>query len=561
MKDTARICYTVSTTAQDRNQDKEKTKRIVWREKDGSVSTLIEDIKSGLAFCANFHHKGATFNKGRSKKNFKNTYLITFDFDAVCTTARDFYFAMAGTEIPPTIVYTTANNGTFKDGKNETFSNRYRVIYVLDEPIKSRDEYQATHQLLKDEISGVIGDNGYGKSIDERLSIGSIYIDDSDSGQAERFYYGNTDAEIYSDLETITPLTWLRDRYDISSQEYKNVTVSTDVDTASAYRIRESLQMDKKVDCVDIRKNNTSYYPPQSPKMTNFLNDYLHTKKTFQQLSSEYHRELPLLPEETPVKINSNKLYAEVSDSHISILRKRHKVSKRGVSGNEIEVWQPIRFRDGQGRRRKLYLYLQMVKAITPSATMEQLVWNGVHFITEQVDNSIDPITKDDLTKIVEGVLERVWMPSEKSKLKYRKKIKTNSERAREMGIPMNRAGLAAAHEWKTDKKNEKWAKIESLFDPTKTDKENVEKMRNSGIEITVDYLKDWRRNTGKIKSKVKAKEEMMALNYDPSIKDKENVKRLADNGLDISLKTFRRWKAANGYTKQGAKSHIDSRI
>ena len=114
----------------------------------------------------------------------------------------------------------------------------------------------------------------------------------------------------------------------------------------------------------------------------------------------------------------------------------------------------------------------------------------------------------------------------------------------------MNRAGLAAAHEWKTDKKNEKWAKIESLFDPTKTDKENVEKMRNSGIEITVDYLKNWRRNTGKTKSKVKAKEEMMAQYYDPSMTDKENVKRLADNGLNISLKTFRRWKAANGYTK-----------
>ena len=544
------ITYTVSTSAQDRHQKKEDIGKIVWQEKNGTVSTLVEDIKTGLAYCANFVHNGATFNKGRTKKNFKNTYLITFDFDAVCTTARDFYFAMAGTEIPPTIVYTTANNGTFKDGKNESFSNRYRVIYVLDEPIISRDEYQATHQFLKDEISGVIGDNGYGKSIEERLSIGSIYIDDSDSGQAERFYYGNTDAEIYSDLETITPLTWLLDRCGISSQEYHDVTSSIDANKAFAYRMNNISELDKKVDCVDIRENNTSYYPPQSPKMTNFIYDYLHTKKTFQQLTSEYHRELPLLPEETPVKTNSNKLYAEVSDSHISILRKRHKVSKRGVSGNEIEMWQPIRFRDGQGRRRKLYLYLQMVKAITPSATMEQLVWNGVHFITEQVDNSNDPITKDDLTKIVEGVLERVWMPSEKSRLKYRKKIKTNSELARKRGIPMNRAGLAAAHEWKTDKKNEKWAMMESLFDSTKTDKENVEIMRNSGIDITVDYLKDWRRKTGKTKSKVKAKGDMMAQYFDPSMTDKENVKRLADMGLKIGLKTFRRWKEANGYTK-----------
>jgi hypothetical protein len=121
MKDTARICYTVSTKAQNRNQDNEEIKRIVWREKDGSVSTLIEDIKSGLAYCANFYHKEATFVKGRTKKNFKNTFLITFDFDAVCTTARDFYFSMMGTEIPPSIVYTTANNGTFKEGKDETF--------------------------------------------------------------------------------------------------------------------------------------------------------------------------------------------------------------------------------------------------------------------------------------------------------------------------------------------------------------------------------------------------------------------------------------------------------
>lgn len=543
------ITYTVSTSAQDRHQKKKDIGKIVWQEKNGTVSTLVEDIKTGLAYCANFVHNGATFNKGRTKKNFKNTYLITFDFDAVCTTARDFYFAMAGTEIPPTIVYTTANNGTFKDGKNESFSNRYRVIYVLDEPIISRDEYQATHQFLKDEISGVIGDNGYGKSIEERLSIGSIYIDDSDNGQAERFYYGNTDAEIYSDLETITPLTWLRDRYGISSQEYQDVTSSIDANKASAYRMNNISELDKKVDCVDIT-NTTTYYTPQSPKMANFLNDYLHTDKPFRRLAYDYNGELPLLPIETPVTFRGDKLYTEVGEDHIYIQQTKQKVVEQGDSGKVFERWLPKRFKDGERRRLLLYEHLQMVKAITPNATMPQLLWNGIRFIIDQVDNTQDPITKCDLRKTVEEVLKREWKPSVKSKLKYAKKIKTNPERAREMGIPMNRAGLAAAHEWKTDKKNEKWAMMESLFDSTKTDKENVEMMRNSGIDITVDYLKDWRRKTGKTKSKVKAKGEIMAQYYDPSMTDKENMKRLADMGLKIGLKTFRRWKAANGYTK-----------
>ena len=244
-----------------------------------------------------------------------------------------------------------------------------------------------------------------------------------------------------------------------------------------------------------------------------------------------------------------------MDEDHIRILRKRHKVVKQGKNGNDIETWENVKYKDGQRRREKLYLYLQMVKA--PSATSDQLLWQAVNFIIGQVDNTKDPITKDEVIKIVDNVMGRQWTPTAKSKKKYGKRVCTNKELAREMGIKMRYAGLAAVHEWRSDKKIEKWEKIATHYDPTKTDKENADTMREAGIVVTVQYLRNWKSANGYSSQRKQSKSEQISLYYDPSMTDGQNIEQLAANGVKVSLKTLQRWKKENGLSRQNNK-HAD---
>jgi len=552
--------YSLSTRPYDRNKDAKNTSKLTWEEKQGTVRDLADAIKKGFAFCATFNHQGSTFAMSAKKQaNLKSTNFIVFDLDAVRFTAGEFYGKTIATELTPSIIYTTANDGHFKEGKDETYCNRYRVIYVVDEPLSNQADYEEVHQALKRDIANYIGDD-------------NIFNDNSDKDVAH-FFAGCADTEMYCSNKIVS-LSMLVDKYNVvlsgtnavgyndngSRIQCNDNLFSNDKATAYSTEICKDNFVDsekvKSDNCVDIKKER-KYYTTQMSKMSlfaEFKNEYISTHKNYNRLQFEYISVLPLLPEETTVEFDEGKLYKEVDENHIRILRKRHKVVKQDKNGNDIETWENVKYKDGQRRREKLYLYLQMVKAITPSATSDQLLWQAVNFIIEQVDNTKAPITKNEVIKIVDNVMGKQWTPSAKSKKKYGKRVCTNKELAREMGIKMRYAGLAAVHEWRSDKKIEKWEMISQYYDPLKTDKCNTKIMQDAGIEITVRNLRQWKKENGLTNKRKQSKNEQISLYYDPSMTDGQNIEQLAANGVKVSLKTLQRWKKENGLSRQNNK-------
>lgn len=542
--------YSVSTRQYDRNKDAKATGKLTWREKQGTIADLVNDIKNGFAYCPTFHHDGDTFSMAaKNQKNLKATYFITFDMDAVRLQSGAFYGTMICSEIPPTLVYTTANDGKFKQGKDETYCNRYRVIYLLDEPIKDAETYTAIHQAMKDEIAATVQDD-------------NVNNDPSDKS-VSHFFAGCVDAELYRNNH-VTSLVSLAERYNVSLVDSDTCGDDTMImpcgddnntsDKPCGNGASDNHLQGRRVKKYSrvVIKEEEEYYTTQEYEMTlfDFIHEYHHTRKSFYQLHETFKDRLPLLPEETPVEYDPDTLYKEVDETYIGIHRPRHKVTK-----DDKDTWEPVRYKDGQRRREKLYLYLQMVKAITPTATREQLTWQAVNFIVMQVDNSKDPITEYHVTKTVDGVMGREWRPSDESVKKYGRKVKTNKALARDMGIPMKKAGLAAVHAWKADKKAVKWDKIATLYDPTKTDKENVKILGDAGVSVSVQYLKNWRAANGYTKRVKAARGERIATYFDPDLTDGQNLEQLQANGVNISLKTLKRWKADNGYTKPRTKT------
>lgn len=552
--------YSVSTKEYDRNKDEKATGGLKWREKQGTITDLLADIKNGFAYCPTFNHDGDTFSMAaKTDSNLKASYLISFDMDAVRMAAGEFYGTMIGTELTPSLVYTTANDGHFKQGKNETYNNRYRVIYVLDEPITDAETYTALHQAMRSDIAARVKDD-------------NVYNDTSDKS-VSHFFAGCRDTECYP-INHVTSLRALADKYNVSLADngscgdgtinndvtfvtrpsgYGDITNTSDKPSGNGASDNNHLQGRRvKTYSCGVIKERREYYTTQEYKMSlfgEFLHEFTKTKKGYTDLCDDF-KLLPLLPEETPIEYDPDTLYKEVDEGYIGIHKPRHKVTKE-----DKDTWEPVRFKDGQKRREKLYLYLQMVKAITPTATREQLTWQAVNFIVMQVDNEKDPITHYQVTKIVDGVMGREWRPSQKSKEKYGRKVKTNKALARDMGIPMKKAGLAAVHAWKADKKAVKWEKIAAIYDPTKSDKENVKLISDEGMSITVQYLRNWKSKNGYTKRRKAAKGEQIATYYDPDLTDGQNLEQLAANGVNISLKTLKRWKADNGLTKPRAKT------
>ena len=544
-----RFAYSRSVHPYDRNKDEKKTSHLTFSEKQGSIDEFISDIKMGYAFTATFNYSGKTFPMSvKRESNFKATNTIVFDLDAVKYSIHEFWGKTVSTQYQPSIIYTTANDGHFKEGKDETYCNRYRVIYVTDEPITSVEQYKQLHQALKRDLADYVND-------------ADNFFNDPSDNDAVHFFAGCVGTTCMNNGNVIS-LTEIAERYNVNVSG-TNVcnTIDKDndiiIDKASANGADETNTNDKtvkKLHDVVIRTKKEKYYTTSGPKMTNFqdfIHDYENTNDNFYRLSLNYTRILPRLPEESPIEFDKDKLYKEVAINHIRILRKRHKVVRRGVSGNEIEKWEYIKYHDGQRRREKLYLYLQLLKAITPSATYEELLWMGVNFIVEQVDNSEDFITKDDIAKTVNQVLQRDWTPSEKSLKKYGKKIACNKELAARLNIPKKYAGLAAVYEWRKDKKLEKYDTISQYYDASLTIKENVAKMHDAGIEVSEYYIKRYKREIGIVGDKKSSKADRIALYYDDSLTDAQNIEQLAANGIKVSDKTFRRWKSENGYTKK----------
>ena len=547
--------YSVSTRPYDRNKDAAHTNKLAWREKQGTINDLVADIKNGFAYCPTFNHDGDTFSMAaKTDSNLKASYLISFDMDAVRMAAGEFYGTMIGTDLTPSIVYTTANDGHFKEGKDETYCNRYRVIYVLDEPITDAETYTAIHQAMRSDIAA-------------RVKDANVYNDTSDTS-VSHFFAGCRDTECYP-LYHVTSLRALADKYNVPLADDKAIRLQCDdndipsgygdnINTSDKPSGHDTLITDNLVDSRRVKtysrgviKKGREYYVTQEYEMTlfdEFMNEY--TKKGYTDLYTAF-KHLPLLPEETPIEYDPDTLYKEVDEGYIGIHKPRHKVTKE-----DKDAWEPVRFKDGQRRREKLYLYLQMVKAITPTATRAQLTWQAVNFIVMQVDNRKDPITKYQVTKIVDGVMCREWTPSDESVMRYGKKVKVNRATAAEMGIPMSKAGLAAVHAWKADKKAVKWEKIAAIYDPSKTDPENVKMMSDEGMSITVQYLRNWKAANGYTKQRKAAKGQQIATYYDPDLTDVQNLEQLQANGVNVSLKTLKRWKADNGLTKPRTKTN-----
>lgn len=511
------ISYSVSVAEYDRNKNEKETHKLKWKEREGTTSTLINDIKNNRAFCACFYHNGDTFpNRDKNDSNLKSTNFIIYDMDAVKLTARDFYSLMVATEIPPTIVYTTANNGKFKEGKNEIYNNRYRVVYVLDAPIYNSDLYKEIHQALKEEISITIDDL-------------SVYNDNSDSS-VSHFFAGCKNAEVYSG-ESVLSLEWLCERYGISLERNKKVQDRQIISHEQGdnenkggrdrYIISHEEDVNKHGNYIQylfnqrinklneggrdryIIKKEREHYMSMATTLSHsaFINDYYNL--SVNEIIEKYISTYPSI-EFSQVEYDETQPYYIVPSDYIEIKRKWHFREVEKSNGDTYRVTTIEKCMNGQGRRRRLFINLIIRRLITPTITFEHLLFNALYELHHFIDNSDkdDIITKKDIAQIVVNAyfddLEK-W-----SKLKeyHKPKYKVNKEWCVANGIKPRQQAIKVRGELNRQTKEKKWSEIDNYYNPALTNNGNIELLKSYGIEIGLTALKDYKKSRGYSKPK-----------------------------------------------------------
>lgn len=524
--------YSVSTTQWDRNKDEKNTRKLKWREKRGAIKDLIDAIQNNHAFCPCFYHEGDTFsNKDKSDRNLKSTNLIALDFDAVRLTAREFYAQMECTEIPPSIVYTTANNGKYKSGKNEKYNNRYRVIYVLNAPIYNATFYKQIHQTLKSEICSTIDDL-------------SVYNDNSDSS-VSHFFAGNKNAEIYSS-DSVISLEWLCERYDIKTANEPNKLneggqgghIISQADNTNKHGNYIQYLFNQWINKLKndgqgghiIKKGREHYISTlatlgDSP----FINDYYNL--SVNEIIEKYISVYPSI-EVSRVEYDTTQAYYMVPKEYMEIKRRWHFEEVEKSNGDTYKVTQIERCKNGQGRRRRLFLNLIIRRLITPSISFEHLLFNCVYELHHYIDNSDkdDIITKKDIATIAVNAYFADVDKWQKLKDYHKPKWKVNKAYCTANGItPRHQAGKVRAMLNK-QAKEVRWQQIDKYYNQALTNDANLELLISNGINVSLTQLKAYKRERGYSKRK---KSKQIASNNNATIGDSGTAKAPTNKAIE----------------------------
>ena len=152
----------VSTSVEGFGRKPNKTKgdysKMKFIEQDIDVNTLYELIISGHSIQCCFGIEGEyQIYKGFDKKGrFKQTNIVSVDLDDILYCWDEIKVVVI--PVQPTMMYTTFHHRLY-DENGSFWGNRYRLLYVFDEPIYSFELYDALYKAITSRLGIEVKDN------------------------------------------------------------------------------------------------------------------------------------------------------------------------------------------------------------------------------------------------------------------------------------------------------------------------------------------------------------------------------------------------------------------
>lgn len=371
---------------------------------------------------------------GMSQKkdsNFAYTQVISVDIDKTTTPLSQ---ALEMLHTTPTVAY-----NTFSNGNNDLYC--YRLVYVFQEPIESIKEAKLYTLALNEIVS-------------EELNIKT----DANACKVSQYFNGTNDSNVF-----VSDCVYELDDFnldDINGQ-------------SNAYKEQHhNIGLD-----VHFEKDTTLIKDFWELNLTEFLYKYDSVIPNIQNSKIE-------IPNEDEPFISIPSDYREI---------KRYWYLLTDEKGHKLDYVRKIR--DGEGRRKKLFINGIIRRLINPSITFENMLHNIVwEFVTYMINDGnkitkailfsiVQDIMKTDMTRYSElGKTTRKWMVNPYFALKH------------------NMSKREVINKFKLNKKQF----IGELYDCSLSDKKNVEKMKEYGLKLSTKTLQRWRKENNITKYKAK---------------------------------------------------------
>lgn len=398
-----------------------------------NVNEFVDKISKGYAYCAvyNTDEFGISFKKD---SNFAYTQVISVDIDKTTISLNE---ALKSLHTTPTIAY-----NTFSNGMNDLYC--YRLVYVFEKPIETVKNAKL-YTLALNEVVG------------EELNVKT----DSNASKTSQYFNGTNDSKVF-----VSDCIYELNDFKLDNIKEDNIKVS------SKYIQEEH----NNIGLSDTFENDTTLIKDYwKLKLTEFLYKYDPIMPNIQNSKLE-------IPSEDEPFIDIPSDYREI---------KRYWYLLVDEKGHKLDYIKKIR--DGEGRRKKLFLNGIIRRLINPQITFENMLHNIVwEFVTYMVNDG-NKITKTILWNIVKDVMN--------ADLARYSTLGTTSRKWMVNPYFSTKYGMSKREVINKFKHNKKQY-IGEFYDCSLNDKENIEKMKEYGFEISLITLKRWRKENNITKYK-----------------------------------------------------------
>lgn len=424
--------FTISEQCFTSKPHNDEIRKISYIRRDLDVDDVVNHIRGGYVLSANFceNYASTITQRDRRYNNFISTPMIMFDLDNdIDCTLNELVGAL---QYKPTISYTTFSH------QKEDKGNRYRLLYLFENPICDIDCYKSIYKKICNTFDFKIDDN-------------------CGCNPTQAVFGSHNDCEVI-----VTDSSYSVDDFNIPTEK----------------GLSNSIRKEKKnnIEIESLFKNQEYKYDFYHLSYSELLDKYRYVYSFFE------HTPLPIVSDDCP--------YIILPENYITI--KRYWLCQRVEDEYGEEKWRYAkvrRIKDGEHRRKKLYLNGILRRKMIPDIGFEHLLHCLVFELFHFYDNSKDTIKKQDILNIATNV-----MMADITKYTFEQTDKrlfiVNDAYCRKYDISRKEARNIA-------KKLMTYSRIGELYDTSLTDKENIEIFKQYGLNISSKTLQRFRKDNG----------------------------------------------------------------
>ena len=358
-----------------------KWNSVEYQRQSITVAEFGQLIKKGHCFCHSFKTKEQVFGLSEKKdRNFLSADMVFIDIDDSDVEMNDFVGRLYK---KPTLYYTTPNNHTEKSN----YKYRFRLCYLFSLPIYTVETYHSLYDGIAESI---------------RKDIQGIEIKDNCGRTPSQQFSGNAKAEcelyVTDNVFSHSDFPFLNNNALFSS----SLSISNGKLLKSAKKDNDAV-----IEVEDLVIADRGFISD-----VNSLSPY--------DLIDKYRTKYRYF---THTELHYQDGYALIPSDYQEIFRQKYMDSFIKDNGDEIKFSVVKKLRDGDNRRKKLYIAGLIMKKILPSITFEHLLYNLICERTYYYDNSDRVLSNKVLANIARNVvntpLEKIQLQSKRKKRKF----------------------------------------------------------------------------------------------------------------------------------------------